>query len=78
MVLLQNLLFHRDWMSELGSVNQVGPGHLDAVDGIRVCVRLQMTDFVQSAKARNDLAKNGVLTVLGRDRLETNIELASI
>ena len=76
--LLQNLLFNRDRMPEPGSVDDVGPRHLDAIDGVRVCICLQMTDFIQCAKTRNNLTKNGVLTVLGRDRLETNVELASI
>ena len=48
--LLQNLLFDRDRTPELRSVNDVSPVHLDAIDGVRVCICLQMTDFIQCAE----------------------------
>ena len=65
-------------MAELGSIDDVGPGDFHAVKRIGVGIGFQTADFIQGGESGDHYAKDGVLSVLGWDRLEADIKLASI
>ncbi len=65
-------------MSKLRSVDYVSSGDLHSVDRVCVAIGLQVADFIQRGQPGDDLAKNGVLTVLPRNWLEADIELTPI
>ena len=65
-------------MPKLRSIDNVAPRDFHPINRVCVGIGRQMADFVECRKAGDYFAKNGVLAVLGGDRLETDVELAAV
>src|SRR5580704_7912026 len=65
-------------MPELGSIDDVGPKDLHAVDRICIRIGIQTADFIQCGEPGDYDAEDGVLSVLGGYGLEANIKLTAI
>ena len=71
-------LVHFERLTELRPIGNVGPADLDTFNRVCIFVSRQSADFVQAFQSGNHVTKDRVLSVLGGDWPQADVELASV